>query len=255
MKRLLAIAIGLFVFQAQSGFAQVEAELKALRKDVESLKENQLLIRRELETITELLRGRQAPPAVELSNVVVNVNGHPSKGDNNAPLTLIEFSDYQCPFCARHFSETLPQLEKDYIKTGKLKYVFRDFPMEAIHRDAVKAAEAARCAGEQGHYWGMHHRLFGNSEALALEHLSGHAKSLCLDVANFDECLDTLRYAGEVRKSFTEGVQVGVRGTPTFFLGQTAPDGSVKARRVMRGAQRYPVFKEAIEAMLSSPQQ
>jgi protein-disulfide isomerase len=255
MKKLLAIAVGVLVFQAQPGFGQVEEELKTLRKDVEALKENQLLIRRELETITELLRGRQALPAVEIPNVVVNVDGHPSKGNKNAPLTLIEFSDYQCPFCARHFSETLPQLEKEYIETGKLKYVFRDFPMESIHRDAVKAAEAAKFAGAQGRYWGMHDRLFSNPQALDLENLSGHAKALGLDVAKFDECLDTLRYASKIRQSFAEGLQAGVRGTPTFFLGQTAPDGSVKARRVMRGAQRYPVFKEAIEAMLSSPQQ
>lgn len=256
-KRLLTLLLGLIVVLAlwtRPGFAQPGDELKALRKEIETLKEGQATIRKDLEAIKDFLRGRQAVPLPETPDILLTVAGHPFKGDKHATLTLIEFSDYQCPFCARHFRETLPQIEKDYIQTGKIKYVFRDFPIESIHRDAVKAAEAARCAGDQGKYWEMHDRLFSNQNAPGLEQLSRHAEAIGLSVAKFEECLDTLKYAGEVRESVAEGLRVGVSGTPTFFLGLTGPEGKVKALSMIRGAQRYPVFKERIDVLLSSPE-
>jgi protein-disulfide isomerase len=95
-------------------------------------------------------------------DAVVAIGDAPVKGNPNAKLTLIEFSDYQCPFCRRHAENTLPSLDKEYIATGKVRYVFHDFPLEAIHPQAFKAAEAAHCAGEQQKYWEMHGRLFAN---------------------------------------------------------------------------------------------
>jgi protein-disulfide isomerase len=98
--------------------------------------------------------------------VVLNLKGDPFKGEKNAKVTLVEFSDYQCPFCARHVRATLPPLESEYIATGKIKYVFRNFPIASIHPLAFKAHEAANCSGEQDKYWEMHDRLFANSKAL-----------------------------------------------------------------------------------------
>jgi len=232
------------------GLTQSDEELRALRKEIEALKQGQQRIQRELEAIKKLLSGRQGPPAVETQDVVLSADDDPFKGDKNARLTLVEFSDYQCPFCARHFRETLPQIERDYVKTGKVKYVFRDFPIESIHKDAFKAGEAANCAGEQGKYWEMHDRLFSNQQALGQKDLSLHAQTLGLDMPGFQQCLTSGRQASEIRKDVAEGSKVGVRGTPTFFLGLTQPDSKIKVLRIIRGAQPYTVFKDAIENLL-----
>ncbi|MDA2916915.1 DsbA family protein [Nitrospinae bacterium AH_259_B05_G02_I21] len=147
----------------------------------------------------------------------------------------------------------MPQIERDYIETGKVKYVARDFPIERIHKDAFKAAEAANCAGEQGKYWEMHSRLFANRTALALKDLSGYAKALGLDMARFQQCLDSGKQAKEIRKDIADARKAGVRGTPTFFLGLTEPGKpTVKSLRVIRGARPYSSFKEAIDSLLSS---
>jgi len=147
----------------------------------------------------------------------------------------------------------LPQIESEYIKTGKVKYVVLDFPLESIHRNAFKAAEAARCAGEQGKFWEMHARLFANQQALAPTNLPQHAQALGLDVPKFQQCLESGKYATEIRKDLAEGQKAGVTGTPGFFLGMTNPNNSkVKTLRVLKGAQPYASFKEAIDSLLSS---
>jgi protein-disulfide isomerase len=235
-----------FFSTAGIGFAQSSDELKALMKEIESIK-------KDLQEIKSLLGpGRQVAAAPEVLDIALTVANSPFKGDKNAKVMLIEFSDYQCPFCARHFRQTLPQVEKDYIKTGKLRYVFRDYPIENIHPQAFKAAEAAHCAGEQGKYWEMHDRMFANQKAMGLSDLLQHAQVLKLDAANFQRCLDAGKYAAKVRQDIADGEKANVRGTPTFFLGQTDTDGStIKAVRVIRGAQPYTVFKAAIDGLLA----
>src|SRR6267378_5989755 len=131
---------------AQPGSTQSSDDLRALRRDIDALKSNQTSIQKELQELKTLLQRPQAPSAAEPRDVVLKIAGAPFKGDPTARLTLIEFSDYQCPFCARHAGDTLAQIERDYVKTGKVKYVVRDLPLEAIHPQAFKAAEAAHCA-------------------------------------------------------------------------------------------------------------
>jgi len=146
----------------------------------------------------------------------------------------------------------VPQLEKDYISTGKVKYVYRDFPLESLHQNAFKAAEAARCAGEQGKYWEMHGQLFANQQALSLDDLSGYAKTIGVDVPLFKQCVDSGHYAEAIRKDIADAQQGGLTGTPSFFLGMTGADGTpVKALRVIKGAQAYPAFKAAIDGLLA----
>jgi protein-disulfide isomerase len=146
----------------------------------------------------------------------------------------------------------LPQIEKEYIATGKVKYVFRDFPIERLHSEAFKAARAAHCAGEQNKYWEMHARLFTHQKALKEKDWSGHARTLGLDLGKFQECLDSEKYTDEIRKDIADGRQAGVRGTPTFFLGLTKPNApAITATLMVRGAQPYALFKEAIESLLS----
>ena len=240
------------LFSSQPGFTQSTEELKALRKDLEEIKRGQSNIQKELQEIKTLLRGRAPAPPPEPQNVVLEIKDDPFKGQPDAKLTLIEFSDYQCPFCARHARETLPQLEREYIATGKLKYIFRNFPIASIHPLAFKAHEAANCAGEQGKYWEMHGRLFANQKAMSPKDLSDHAQALALEMSKFQQCLDSGKHAAKIRKDLADGQKAGVQGTPSFFLALTEPnDEMVKAVRVIRGAQPYAAFKAAIDSILA----
>lgn len=258
MKTLAALGVlaGLTLLFPQPGSAQPSEELRSLRKELETLKEGQRAILREVQELKSLLRGRQAQASSEPQNVIVMVAGAPFMGEQSAKATLIEFSDYHCPFCARHSRQTLPQLVAEYVKAGKVKYVFRDFPIESIHPQAFKVHEAAHCAGDQGKYWEMHDRLFVNQDPKASpNHLSQNAQALGLDLSSFQQCLDSGKHAARVRKDMAEGQRAGVGGTPTFFLGLTEPsDGKVKALRKLVGAQPYSSFKEALDAVLSLPQ-
>ena len=241
------------LFSSQPGFTQSTEELKALRKELEEIKKGQSNIQNELQEIKTLLRGRVPAPPPEPQNVVLEIKGDPFKGQPDAKLTLIEFSDYQCPFCSRHVRETLPQLEREYIATGKIKYVFRNFPIASIHPLAFKAHEAANCAGEQGKYWEMHNRLFANSNALGLKDLPNHAKALVLEMPKFQQCLDSGKHAEKIRKDLADGQKAGVQGTPSFFVALTEPnDTNLKVLRTIRGAQPYAAFKEAIDSLLSA---
>jgi protein-disulfide isomerase len=184
---------------------------------------------------------------------MVSVAGGAVKGDQNAKITMIEFTDYQCPFCSRHFRAVMPQIETDYVKTGKVKYVLRDFPLESIHPNAFKAAEAANCSGEQGRYWEMHDRLFGNQNTLGAKELPDHAKAVGLELPKFQQCFDSGKYSAKVRKDFVDAQKYGATGTPTFFLGLTDPKGSeVKAVKRIVGAQSYSAFKDAIDSLLAA---
>jgi protein-disulfide isomerase len=146
----------------------------------------------------------------------------------------------------------VPQIEKEYVETGKLRYVVRDFPLESIHKNAFKAAEATRCAGEQGKYWEMHDQLFTHQQALSPQDLGGYAEAIGLNVQLFQACLESGNYAAAIRQDIVEGKQAGVTGTPAFFLGVTdGNDGKIKVRRTLKGAQAYDGFKAAIDSVLA----
>jgi len=192
----------------------------------------------------------QPTNASDPQNIILNVGSPPFKGDKNAKLTLIEFADYQCPFCGRHFRETEPQIQRDYVKTGKVKFIFWDFPLKS-HKDAFKAAETARCARDQGKYWEMHDRLFTNQESLSLQDLSRHARAIGLDPRSFQLCLDDGKHEAEIRKDMDKAIEVGVKITPTFFLGVAEPNNpEIKVQKQITGAKPYTDFKEAINSLL-----
>jgi protein-disulfide isomerase len=152
----------------------------------------------------------------------------------------VEFSDYQCPFCGRHFRETLPEIEEKYLVTGKLKYIFWDFPLQSIHREAFRAHEAAHCAGEQEKYWEMHHRLFSNQDSLSPSEMPKHAQAINLDGARFQDCLHMERHSARIRVAVAEAYKNGVTATPTFFLVTlNALSGRATVVEVIRGAQPY----------------
>lgn len=181
--------------------------------------------------------GRNAGP-VDLAKIA---DDDPSLGNPNAPVTVVEFSDFQCPFCERLYSSVLPQLKKDYISSGKVRFVYRDFPLTQIHPMAQKAAEAAECADDQGKFWEYHDILFQRQSQLSLDNLKRWASELKLDTGKFGTCLDSATYAAEVTKDTSDGQALGVNGTPgTFVNGQ-----------FISGAVPYEQFKAAIEAELA----
>jgi len=148
--------------------------------------------------------------------------------------------------------ETFPQIERDYIATGKVKYVFRDFPLTAIHKQAFKAAEAANCAGAQDKYWDMHDRLFMNNQAMAIKDFEDHARAIGLEMDSFRHCLESAMTAKEIREDLAEGQKARVTGTPSFFIGMTDPNGStVKPLKMLRGARPYQAFKDALDRLLA----
>ena len=238
-----------------AGFAHAQSqptEHEALTQDLKTVKEDIAAIKKALSEIRELLAQRPAPlaPSAQPANVMskVSVGRSPSLGKPDAPVTVIEFSDYQCPFCQRFSATTLPALRKDYIDTGKVRYVFRDFPLDSIHPQARKAAEAGHCAGEQGKYWEMHDALFKN-RALMVDNLKGFARDLGLNVDAFNTCLDEGKYANVVSEHQAAGSAVGVTGTPSFFVGKTTADGTIEAANI-KGAQPITAFRLIIDRLL-----
>jgi protein-disulfide isomerase len=168
----------------------------------------------------------------------VSVDDDPSWGPEDAPVTIVEFSDFQCPYCARFVTQTYPQIKQQY--EGKVRFVFRDFPLTQIHENAQNAAEAAGCANEQGKFWEYHDMLFTNQSALDVASLKSYASQLGLDSATFDQCLDSGKYAEEIQKDLQDGNQYGVQGTPSFFVNGL----------LVSGAQPFSVFQAVIDAAL-----
>jgi protein-disulfide isomerase len=177
----------------------------------------------------------------------IGVDDDPMLGDANAKVTIIEFGDYQCPSCRLFWSDVEPRLKKDYIDTGKVKLVFRDFPIVEIHPEAIVAAVAAQCAADQGKYWQYHDKLFreqyNRGEGVIrfkVADLKKWGADLRLDTAAFNACVDSERHKEEVAKDYSDGTGVGIQGTPMFFING----------RVVGGAQPYPVFKKIIDEEL-----
>ena len=164
-------------------------------------------------------------------------------GKKDAPITIIEFSDYQCPFCGRHYTETHKQLVKEYVDTGKAKIVFRDFPL-SFHPEAQKSAEAAECVrdvaktNKDAAYFKMHDKLFENQATLSVENYKKWAKEMGYDITS---CLDSGKFASEVTKDQADGQAAGVQGTPSFVING----------QLIVGAQPYAAFKQAIDAALA----
>jgi protein-disulfide isomerase len=161
----------------------------------------------------------------------------PARGEAKAPITIVEFSDFECPYCSKA-EETVQQVMKEY--GGKVRLVYRDFPLP-FHPNAQKAAEAAHCAGDQGKYWEMHEKLFANQKALSVADLKGHAKTLGLDAGKFDKCLDGNDKAKLVEGNKEAGSKVGVTGTPAFFVNGV----------MLSGAQPFSEFKSLIDKELA----
>lgn len=219
------------LYEARKGKDTLPFE-KVKDQVLEFLKQNKKNRARQ-ELIAKLRNDADIKLMLEPPRTQVNINDAPFLGPKDAKITLIEFSDYQCPFCKR-VRPTVWKLVEDY--KDKIKYVFQDFPL-AFHQYARKAHEAARCASDQDKYFDYNKKLFDNQGNLTTEDLKKYARELKLDASKFDKCLDTGKYAKIVEDSMNAGIEAGVTGTPAFFVNGI----------MISGAQPISAFKEIIE--------
>lgn len=233
-------------------------EIAALRREVQTLKTQQQQMARDLDTIKSLLQrlaqGGQ-PEGDPFVNKSIALDNEPTRGNAAAKVTLVEVSDYHCPFCKRQTLQTMPKVMAEYVNTGKVKYVFVDYPIAQLHPDAFKSHEAAACAGDQGKYWQMHDLLFTNSVARDASQLSANANMVGVDMKQFEACLNGGNgspHAAAIRQSIERMQGLGVAGTPLVLIGMTpAPGSPMKIVSYVYGAKPFPEFKSALDAALA----
>ena len=237
----LIVIVGIAAFFAGSYISNLNSD-HISEKDLEDA-----LTKLELKILQNKLPTTQPKQTVKIS-----MDNDPIIGNIDAPITIIEFSDFQCPFCARFHVQTLPLLLEEYIEEGKVKLVFRDFPIQSIHPNALPASVAAECANEQDKFREMHDKLFENqnewskketTEAMNL--FIQYSEEMQLDQEKFNSCLISAKYIEEIRKDLEDGRNYGVSGTPGFFVGNDEI-GYVE----LKGAQPFDSFKKIIDAQL-----
>ena len=235
---------------APSAWAQARAPSKAPAPTLE--RQNQQILD-ELKAIRQLLEKLAAQPApAPEADVKVALKAEPgdyAMGKADAPLTMVEFTDLECPFCRRFHVETFDRIKRAYIDTGKLRYVSRDFPLP-FHPQAEAAAKAARCAGEQNKFWEMRHAILMNNAKLAADSFTTFAQDLQLNTSAFAACVaDTARHTAALQADRASASIAGVNGTPGFVLGRTRA-GGVDGIRIV-GAQPFDVFDAHIKQALT----
>lgn len=233
-----AAMLGALVMMAAPACAQ-SAEIEALRREIADLREDLASLRASI--------GRP--------RTMISVNDGPTKGNQDAVVALIEFSDYECPFCLRHTRETMPLIEKNYIQTGRVLYGFRDYPIDALHPQAIRAHEATRCAGDQGKFWEMHTGMFGPAAQHTPEALEAKAAQVGLDMHTYRTCMASGKHTGAIREGVATIESYGATGTPAFFIGIIdKATGQIKLTRAITGALPYTQFAQALEAALAQAQ-
>lgn len=204
----------------------------------------------ELRHIRALLENNtnHANLSAKASKLTLDLEDVPALGSKDAPVTIVEFMDYQCPFCKRFYSQTFADLKRLYIDTGKVRFYIKDFPLD-IHPNALLAAEASRCAAEQGRFWPMHRSMEADGQTLDNTKLNQLAELAGLDIGGFNTCVKSGRYRGAVEDGIRQAAAKGVRATPTFIIGQsteTGVDGEVVVGALPLGA-----FQNRIEGLIS----
>lgn len=261
-RRLIAVLAQICAAILLSGgpaSGQLEPDLEVLRQELErvraELEEQRAIISKLKETVGRLeqaskaAKGRGAQ-AEQAKVVTVSTDRRPFKGDREAPVTLVEFSDFQCQYCARFFHDVLPALERDLIASGKLRFVYRHYPLP-VHAHARPAAQAANCAQRQGKFWEMHDWLFAHQAALDESAFARAGRDLSLDVAAYDACRDSPEVRAEVDQDVRDAVKAGVRGTPAFVIGRSEPNGTVTGE-VAVGVHSVEAIREQLEMLTAT---
>jgi protein-disulfide isomerase len=231
--------------------ALLAAALLAPRAHADGLTSEQAQeIINELKQIRQTLEKMQSPQAAPAPDDKVSYKLSPggfSMGDAKAPLVLVEYTDFQCPFCQQFHNQAFAQIKANYIDTGKIRFVSRDFPLD-FHENARRAATASRCAAEQNKYWEMRHVLIVNADQLKADKMASYAEQVKMDVAKFKTCVDSDKFKAQIDQDVAEGGVAGVQGTPSFVLGRMQNDKLEGVRLV--GAMPYAQFDAKIQEML-----
>ena len=201
----------------------------------------------ELRQIRQLLE-KQAKPAApqepQPTEAKLKLEGAEMLGSKDAPLTIVEFTDYQCPFCQRFFLTTFPELKKSYIDTGKVRFYSRDMPLD-FHANAMRAAQAARCAADQKQFWTLRDIMGAHPDKLDMASLVSYASDLKMDVSKFRGCVESEKYKNAVQSDVMEAMKIGATGTPSFVIGKSTPEGV--DGELMIGAMPYGMFDDKLK--------
>jgi protein-disulfide isomerase len=238
--------------------AVAQASPPSIQQQIDDLKQGQQRVLNELAEIKKLLQ--EKPGRVEDAArptmpgpISLNVHGELYRGDSRARVAIMEYSDFECSFCARYVREIYPKIDKDYIQSGKIKYFFRDLPAPG-ETNALFKARAARCAGEQGKFWEMHDRLFATQSDPAGGNMESHAQALALDAEKFGACLASGRYSDNIRLSVAGARRAGIYGTPAFLIGTVSEDGDfLRATNVLVGGESFETLKSGLDEILAVP--
>jgi len=253
---LLSLSLGMVASRGDDS-APTAPTLESLQREVAELKENQ----RQLAELVDLLRKKSEsggkpdimPPNPDRPTVITqNVRGEPFRGETNARVAVVEYSDFNCSHCARYATNIFPRLEKEYILTGKIRYLFRDLP-DRQDLDSQIKAQMARCAGEQGKFWEMHDRFFRETLPV-LDHpevLVDHARALGLDPVVLNTCIQSRRYLPAIERIGKDARRVGMYGTPSFLMGELSADGNIlRGTKILTGGESYEELKAALDELL-----
>jgi protein-disulfide isomerase len=253
-KFAIGVLVGFVLCQTgqaqENGDGDLRKAVVALKDDVNALKEKHEQVLNELKELRKIVGVNvETPPALKLPPTI-SVTGESFRGDMTAVLAIIEYADFECEYCKLFAHETYPKIADTYIKTGKVKYFYRDL---TTHPHAIPAARAAHCAGEQGKFWEMHDSLFANQDALAEKDISNRAPSIGLDSHNLSECLSSARYTDEIQRSTADAKKMGIVGTPTFLFGIIEQNSGVfTVKHSFVGAYPYEFFRSEIDDLLAA---
>ena len=191
------------------------------------------------------------PSALSTVSLDFDIKSAAIRGQSTGDVVFLEFSDFQCPFCKRYIDEVYPRIAADYVDTGKIRYVFRHFPLESLHPNAKNAALAASCAQRDGKFWQMHDRLFSNQQALELPALLTYGAIVGANDSKYRACLSGQATQAQVQDDSDVALRAQLTGTPGFFVGRMGADGKLHAVRRVIGAQPFSVFQAAIDEVLA----
>ncbi len=259
--KFIVLSIALFLFISSEANAQnseqsnVEQELSVLKQEVNELKKHLETIGSQVKDIHDIATASQRPQHRKISTQE-NFAGDgefANLGDDTAEIAIVEFSDYQCPYCKHYVDTTFGQLKANFIDKGKVRYVTRDFPL-GFHKQAKGAAIAANCSLQQGAYWPMREQLFNNMQQLGDDLYQSTAEQLKLDMDRFTRCLEDEAVLAKVEQDINYGASLGIQGTPSFLIGKVE-DGHLINPTLLVGAQSYETFATVLNEVAAEPAQ
>lgn len=225
--------------------SEIQKDLKALSGEVAQIRQAITEIHRNV--VVSGAKVQASEPSIPSVQDINLDQDDPVLGKQNAKIAIVEFSDYQCPFCKRYHTQTFPKLKAQYIDTGKIQYIFKDYPLP-FHDQAKGAARAANCIGKGANYWKMNDELFANQASLGSELYKSLAVKLKVNAKNFEACLKSDNSMKEIEKDIAYAGIIGISGTPSFFIGRLQ-EGKIVAAKMISGAQPFSSFAEAIDGL------